>query len=118
MGLIPTSINDGSTARIVALRGQIPSAKSVKTEYFEPGGKLVIQTEFAISPKGQLVQRGVIRLSDQLLVDDVNKSNASVNLSFACDYRHAESEVVKLVTLAIASLPDAASRLAFVRRMP
>lgn len=118
MGLIPASINDGSAARLMTLRGQIPSAKSIKTEYFEPAGKLVIQTEFAIMPKGQLIRRGVIRVSDMLSVDALNKSNASINLSFACDHRHAESEVVKLVTLAIASLPDAASRLAFVRRMP
>lgn len=119
MGLIPTPINDGSVARTIALRGQVPSAKSIKTEYFEPGGNLTIQTEYAVTASNARLQRNVIRLAEHLPIDDDGTTMpAVVNISIAHDKRHDEADLTKLLTLAFASLPSGAARTDFVRRLP
>lgn len=119
MGLIPSSVNDGVADRTIALRGQVPSGKSIKTEYFEPGTTLTIQTEYAVTASNARLQRNVIRLSERLPVDtDGGVMPAVVNISIAHDKRHNEADLTKLLALALASLPSGAARTDFVRRLP
>lgn len=119
MNLIPTILNDGTADHTITLRGPVPSKTSVKTEYFEPGGEFVVQTEYAVIPANQKIRRNVIRVNDMLAIDgDGNKSPAAVNISIAHDRRHAESDLVKLVTKALKTLPNVAASTSFVQRLP
>lgn len=119
MSLIPTTISDGTANHSISPRGPVPSKNSVKTEYFEPGAKLLVQTEYSVTPVNQSLQRNVVRVSDQLAVDAAGTLRpAIVNISIAHDKRHAEADLAKLVTKAINTLPDAAARLSFVQRLP
>lgn len=119
MNLIPTLLNDGDADHTITLRGSVPSKNSIKTEYFEPGSEFIIQTEYAVIPANQKVRRNVIRVNDMLAIDgDGNKSPAAVNISIAHDRRHAQTELVKLVTKALKTLPTVAAATSFVQRLP
>lgn len=118
MGLYPAIINDGAVDRSVALRGQLPSKNSIKTEYFEPGGNLTLVSEYRILQPSQTVHNNVSRTKIEAEVETDVLKPITVNISLIHDRRHSEADIAKAMALAFGSLPNAAARLNFARRLP
>lgn len=118
MGLYPATINDGAAERTVTLRGQLPSKTSIKTEYFEPGGDLTLISEYKILGNNQTVHNDVSRVKMEAAVDTETSKPITVNISLMHDKRHSEADIAKALAVAFGSLPDAAARLNFARRLP
>lgn len=118
MGLFPATINDGVADHSVQLRGQLPSKQSIKTEYFEPGSSLTLISEYKVLQASQTVHNNVVRTKKEALIDDETSKPITVNISLIHDKRHAEADVAAVLAMALGSLPNAAARLAFIRRMP
>lgn len=118
MGLYPTTINDGVADRTIALRGQLPSKNSIKTEYFEPGGTITLVSEYRILQPSQTVHNNVSRTKLEAPVEDDVLKPITVNISLIHDKRHSEADIAKAMAVAFGSLPNAGSRTNFARRLP
>ena len=118
MGLYPATINDGTTARTITLRGQVPSNGAIMTEYFEPGGTIVAYTDYKIRKNQSTVQRNNARFVLNALVVPATgeKKPITVNIGLTHDTRHSEADIAAALALAHNAIPDAAARLAFLRR--
>ena len=117
MGLYPNTINDGTANRTLSMRGQIPSSNAIKTEYFEPGGTLTAYTDFVIRKNQSTTQRDNARFVLQANVNAVgDKKPITVNIGLIHDTRHSEADIAAALAIAHNALPDAAARLAFLRR--
>lgn len=121
MGLFtdPQVINDGVTAHSFVKRGQLPSPKSLITEYFEPAAmateeKITVKYEATNSP----AQRSV--LSSTCIIDDPDgvPTKCTINTSVAYDKKVDLAVVEDKLDLHCAALAISGMRTRFLQRMP
>lgn len=121
MGLFTATqvINDGNTDHTFVYRGQLPNAKSLVSEYFEPANmagesKITAKYEVSNSP----AQRDVF--SSTCLIADAKGvlQKCTINTSVAYDKGCNVEDIEDRLDLHCAALAISGVRTRFLQRMP
>lgn len=121
MGLLsnPQVVNDGTADHTYVYRGQLPSPKSLVSEYFEPAAissdsKLTSKYDLSNSP----AQRSVISTTKMLPDAEGVLKKCTINTSVAYDKGCSIADVEDLTDLHCATLNIPGVRTRFLQRQP